>query len=129
MYTYRNTFVYTQNTWMMKIITTREFRSEAKTYFELAEKENVAVKRGKKYIRLVVTDSPDKSLVDQDWIKQFLDIPEQYRCDPFEISPSGDIFYADKRNVEHLKRAIEKAKTGKTIRLSKEEQKKLLGLE
>lgn len=113
----------------MKIITTREFRSEAKTYFELAETEKVAVKRGKKYIRLVVTDSPDKTLVDQDWIKQFLDIPEQYRCNPFEVSPSGDIFFADKRNVEHLNKAIEKAKNGKAISLSKEEQKKFLGLE
>jgi len=29
-------------------------------------------------------------------------IPEQYRCDPYEISPSGDPFFADKRNVEKL---------------------------
>ncbi len=29
-------------------------------------------------------------------------IPEEYRCDPYEISPSGDPFFADKRNVEAL---------------------------
>lgn len=113
----------------MKIITTREFRNEAKTYFELAEKEKVAVKRGKKYVRLVVTNSPDKTLLDEDWIKQFLDIPEEYKCNPFEISPSGDIFFADKRNVEQLNRAVKEAKAGKRTRLSKEEQTKFLGLE
>lgn len=33
-------------------------------------------------------------------------IPEQYRCDPYEISPSGDQFFADKRNVEKLNRIL-----------------------
>ena len=33
-------------------------------------------------------------------------IPEQYRCDPYEISPSGDPFFADKRNVEKLNRIL-----------------------
>jgi hypothetical protein len=36
-----------------------------------------------------------------------LDIPKEYRCDPYEISPSGDVFWADKRNVEKVKKAIE----------------------
>lgn len=30
----------------MKVITTRQIRNEMKTYFELAEKERVLVKRG-----------------------------------------------------------------------------------
>jgi hypothetical protein len=34
-------------------------------------------------------------------------IPPEYRCNPFDMSPSGDLFYADKRNVEHVKKAIE----------------------
>ena len=36
-----------------------------------------------------------------------IDIPKEHRCDPYEISPSGDIFWADKRNVEIVKKAIE----------------------
>jgi len=36
-----------------------------------------------------------------------VEIPKEFRCDPYEISPSGDIFWADKRNVEIVKRAIE----------------------
>jgi hypothetical protein len=31
----------------MKVITTREIRNEMKSYFDLAEKEKVLVKRGK----------------------------------------------------------------------------------
>ncbi len=113
----------------MKIITTREVRNEIKTYFELAEKERVAVKRGKKYINLIVSDEPDKVFVDENWIKDFFSIPEKYRCNPFDISPSGDIFWADKRNVEQLNKSLESAKKSKRTLLKEEDQKKLLGLE
>ena len=34
-------------------------------------------------------------------------IPEEYRCDPYEISPSGDPFFADKRNVEYVRKRLE----------------------
>lgn len=36
-------------------------------------------------------------------------IPEEFRCDPYEVSPSGDPFYADKRNVEAVRKACERA--------------------
>ena len=36
-------------------------------------------------------------------------IPEEYRCDPYEISPSGDPFFADKRNVEYVRKRLEEA--------------------
>jgi len=112
----------------MKIITTREIRNKTKTYFELAEKERVSVKRGKKYVNLIISDEPDKVFVDENWVKEFMTIPEQYRCNPFEFSPSGDLFYADKRNIEQLNKAVEQAKMGKKHILSEEEQKDLLGL-
>lgn len=48
-------------------------------------------------------------------------IPDKYRCDPFEMSPSGDLFYADRRNVDKVKKAIDQAeqeiKTGKTLKM------------
>lgn len=93
----------------MKIISTREIRNETKTYFELAEKERVTVKRGKKYVNLIVTDSPDTTFVSEEWIQEFFAIPEQYRCNPFEISPSGDLFWADKRNVAKVRESIGQA--------------------
>lgn len=97
----------------MKVITTREIVRQTKAVFDLAETERVAVKRGNKYVNLVVTDDPDKVFVDEDWIKEFMSIPSQYRCDPFKLSPSGDLFYADKRNVEQLKKSIEIAQQQK----------------
>lgn len=108
----------------MKVITTREIVRETKTYFELAEKERVAVKRGKKYVNLIVTDNPDEKFVSEKWIKEFMNIPEKYRVNPFDISPSGDLFFADKRNIDHM----DKARQGQTKRLSDEEKRKLFSL-
>lgn len=105
----------------MKIITTREMRADIKTFFELAEKERVAVKRGKKYVNLVVTSEPDSKFVSEEWIKEFLSIPNEHRCNPFEISPSGDIFFADKRNIEKINKSIEASKGGKTTKIHSKE--------
>ncbi|MEC3880134.1 hypothetical protein [Parapedobacter sp. 10938] len=103
----------------MKVITTREIRSGMKLYFELAEKERVVVKRGSKFVNLIVSDAPDRVFLDENWVKDFLRIPVEYRIDPFEISPSGDLYYADKRNVELLKEAINDAEQGKAVKTIK----------
>ena len=108
----------------MKILTTREFRSETKSYFEMAEKERVAIKRGKKYINLIVSDDPAKRYVDEDWIAAFLSIPAEYRVNPFDVSPSGDLYFADKRNPDR----IDKAMSDESVSLSKEEEKELFSL-
>jgi hypothetical protein len=106
----------------MKIITTREIARQTKAYFELAETEQVAVKRGKnKYVNLVVTEEPDTKFVSENWVKEFLSIPAEHRVNPFDVSPSGDLFFADKRNLEH----IDNAKKGKTKKLSREEHAEL----
>ena len=34
---------------------------------------------------------------------------KEYLCNPFDVSPSGDMFWADSRNVEELKKTIEQA--------------------
>ena len=49
-------------------------------------------------------------------------IPEEYRVNPFDVSPSGDLYFADKRNIER----IDKARQGKTKQLSEEERGKLI---
>ena len=105
----------------MKVITTREILRQAKIYFDLAEKERVTIKRGKKFVALVVTDEPDEKFVSENWIKEFMAIPAEYRVNPFEVSPSGDLFFADKRNLEHIDRAMK----GEVKTLSKEEQREL----
>lgn len=99
----------------MRIITTREIREETKLFFDLAEKERVTVKRGKnKYVNLVVTDTPDKRLFSEDWVKEFLSIPAEYRVNPFDVSPSGDLYFADLRNIKQ----IEEASEGRTVKLT-----------
>ena len=108
----------------MKVITTREIVRQSKTFFELAENERVVVKRGKKYVNLIVTDEPDAIFLDKNWIEEFMSIPAEYRVNPFDVSPSGDLFFADKRNIAH----IDKARKGQVKTLSKKEQKELLGL-
>jgi len=112
----------------MRVITTTEIVRQPKTYFELAERERIAIKRGEKYINMVVSDKPDCQLITEYWVKDFFSIPEEYRCNPFNYSPSGDLYFADKRNIERLKKSIDQAKVGKIKIMSESEQKELLGL-
>jgi len=58
--------------------------------------EQVVVKRKNRAYKIVPISDDD----------MLVDIPKEHRCDPYEISPSGDIFWADKRNVEIVKKAI-----------------------
>ena len=109
----------------MILVSTREFRAQQKKYFDLAVDENVVVKRGKLFFSIVASPKPDSRLFNYEWLKEYNAIPDEYRCDPFEMSPSGDLFYADRRNVEKVKQAIEQAeqeiKEGKTLRMSPNE--------
>jgi len=58
-------------------------------------------------------------------------IPEEYRCDPYEISPSGDPFFADKRNVEKLDKILNDKEamevSGEPLK-SREDIERFLGL-
>lgn len=60
-------------------------------------KEQIIVERRDRAYKLVPVSDDD----------MLMDIPVEYRCDPYEISPSGDVFWADKRNIEIVKKAIE----------------------
>ena len=95
----------------MKIVTSREFRDNQKMYFDMVDKnEQIIVKRKNRAYKLVpVTD--DDMLVD---------IPKEFRCDPYEVSPSGEMFWADKRNVEKVKNAIEDKEIA--LRLTSEDE-------
>ena len=90
----------------MVIVSTKEFRDNQRKYFDIAEEEHVLIKRGKKYINLFVSDRPDENIISATWVKDFLSIPPEYRCNPFEKSPSGDLFWADIRNVEYVEKQI-----------------------
>jgi len=51
-------------------------------------------------------------------LKQFLSIPKKHRVDPFEVIDDGDVYWADKRNVDKLERDLaqgrEDLKNGRT---------------
>ena len=112
----------------MKIITTREILKSAKAVFELAEREQVAVKRGNKYVNLLVSKEPNEKFLKKQWFLEFLAIPEEYRVNPFEYSESGDLFFADKRNIEHIKAALAEIENGQGRLISKEEQEKIFNM-
>lgn len=58
------------------------------------------------------------------------EIPEQYRCDPFLYSPSGDPFWADIRNIQIIKQLQEETEQDSMTCVVKDESEidKLLGL-
>jgi hypothetical protein len=90
----------------MKIITSREFRDHQKKYFEMVDNnEQVIVKRKNRAYKLVPVSDDD----------MLVDIPKEFRCDPYEVSPSGDMFWADRRNVEKVKKAIESKEIAATL--------------
>lgn len=95
----------------IKIITSREFRDNQKMYFDMVDKnEQIIVKRKNRAYKLV-------PVIDDDML---VDIPKEFRCDPYEVSPSGDMFWADKRNVEKVKKAIEDKEIA--LRLTSEDE-------
>ena len=82
----------------MKIITSREFRDHQKKYFEMVDNnEQVIVKRKHRAYKLVPVSDDD----------MLEDIPKEFRCDPKEVSPSGDAFWGDVRNVKKVNDALE----------------------
>jgi uncharacterized lipoprotein YmbA len=91
----------------MKIITSREFRNNQKKYFELVDNnEQVVVKRKNRAYKIVPVTEDD----------MLVDIPKKYRSNPYEISSSGDTFWADKRNIEKVKKAIENKEVAERLK-------------
>lgn len=90
----------------MEILTLKQFIDNQKIVLDKIDKdEQVIFKHEKKYINLIVSKSPNTKFVDEEWIKEFMSIPMEYRYNPFEYSPSGDLFYADIRNLKHIAKA------------------------
>jgi len=84
----------------MIVINPTELRANQRKYFDLAEKERVVIKRGRKLIELKVTES---------------------------ISPSNDPYYDIPENIMELKRRIDdvKSKATEFTELTPELQKEL----
>jgi len=76
----------------MKIITTREFRENQKTYFDLAETERVIIHRGKNRKPVLLT--------------------------PIDESTETDVFFSDPVVLASIKQGLEDVKSGKITRIS-----------
>ena len=90
----------------MTTVSSRVFSANPIHYLNLASRESVAVKRGKTIFR-IMRETPVEN-----------------------ISPSGDPYWADPRNVAELERRLKRRREGKEIPilLTPERQKELLGL-
>ena len=82
----------------MLVVSSREFRNKQALYFNLADNHEILIQRSKnKSYRLLPVSEDD----------YIYNIPPEYLSNPFDISPSGDRFWADKRNVDKLNETLE----------------------
>ncbi len=104
----------------MIIISSGEFRANQKNYLDKVDSGvSLLIQRGKNRAYRII---PVK---ESDLINE---IPVEHKRDPYKISPSGDPFWADERNLAVLERALELLKEQKsnTRKMSKKLQKELL---
>ncbi len=112
----------------MTVISAKAFAENLTHYLHLAQKEEVVVKLGSTLFEITPKNPVKKySKAEQEYLDS---IPEEFRCDPFAVSPSGDPYWADRRNVEELERRTKEAEEGNAelIELTPEYRKRLFSL-
>ncbi len=88
----------------MKKITEKEFKKNIDDVVEQATDEPIQIETESN--TLYLSTIRNINIIDNEWVKEFMAIPEEFRINPFEISDSGDLYWADKRNVEAVKATI-----------------------
>ena len=91
---------------MMKKITEIQFKHNVDAFLEQAIDEPIQIEIDNNKLYLSAIDN--LQIIDNKWVKEFMAIPEEFRINPFEISDSGDLYWADKRNVDGVKASIAK---------------------
>ena len=91
---------------MMKKITEKQFNQNIDAVLEQATDEPIQIEMDNNTLYLSTIDNIN--IIDNEWVKEFMAIPEEFRINPFEISDSGDLYWADRRNVEGIKASIAK---------------------
>lgn len=90
----------------MKKITEKEFKKNIDAVVEQATDEPIQIETESN--TLYLSTIQNTNIIDKEWVKEFMAIPEEFRINPFEISDSGDLYWADKRNVDGVKASIAK---------------------
>ena len=86
----------------MKKITEKEFKQNIDAVLEQATDEPIQIEMDNNILYLSTIHNIN--IIDNEWVKEFMAIPEEFRVNPFDISDSGDLYWADKRNVEALQK-------------------------
>ena len=86
----------------MVVVSSREFRTNMMSYFTESNGDDFIVKT-RDHGSFKVSIKP----VEKD--DAILSIPPEFRRDPYEISPSGDPFFADQRNIDLLNERLKEA--------------------
>ena len=89
----------------MIVVSSRDFRTNMMSYFTESNGDDFIVKT-RDHGSFKVSIKPIKR---NDAI---LSIPPEFRRDPYEISPSGDPFFADQRNIDMLEKRLKEAESG-----------------
>jgi len=84
----------------------KEFFKKTNTSVEYREEKTETLED--KIIRLY----REKHYTEED-VEWFFSIPKKYRIDPFEMIDDGDIYWADQRNINQLKRDFDQAEKDK----------------
>jgi len=93
---------------MMKKITEIQFKHNVDAFLEQATDETIQIETESN--TLYLSTIQNTNIIDKEWVKEFMAIPEEFRINPFEISDSGDLYWADSRNVEGVKEVIKNQK-------------------
>jgi len=91
---------------MMKKITEIQFKHNVDAFLEQATDEPIQIELVNN--TLYLSTIHNTNVIDNEWVKEFMAIPEEFRINPFEISDSGDLYWADKRNIDGVKASIAK---------------------
>lgn len=93
---------------MMKKITEKQFKQNIDIFLEQATDEPIQIEIENNLLYLSTIQNIN--IIDKEWVKDFMAIPEEFRVNPFDISDSGDLYWADSRNVEGVKEVIKNQK-------------------
>lgn len=91
----------------MIIVSSREFREKQATLFETVKQERVIIRRKNQYYEL---KSLDENMTDKE-----------------SLSPSGDTYFDNPRNVSDIIRGKQQIREGKSVNLTEDLRKELFG--
>lgn len=94
----------------MIVVSSRDFRTNLIEYFKNASGDDFIVKtRDAGSFKVSITPVQKEDAI--------VSIPIEFRCNPYEVSPSGDPFFADKRNVQEIEKGLQQLEEGKTKKM------------